>query len=219
MSSYKLTAEAVTKTFGRRLIFKEINFSFQDTGIYGIAGHNGSGKSTLVKIITGILSPTKGTIVHQLDGQKIPLEKLHDQIGFVAPYLVLYDEFSAEENLRHFANIRGIDYDSKRAEYLLNEFKLYDRRLDEVKAYSSGMKQRLKFIFAMMHSPKLLVLDEPTSNLDNLGKETVYRLIKSEAASSVVLIASNEESDLALCQEVIQLEKYKNNKEVLNLRQ
>ncbi|MCU7495778.1 MAG: ABC transporter ATP-binding protein [Ignavibacteria bacterium] len=211
MSDYRLTAEAVGKTFGRRLIFKDVNFSFENNGIHGIAGHNGSGKSTLVKIITGILGPSKGAISHTNGGKKIPVEKLHDFIGFVAPYLVLYDEFSAEENLRHFANIRGIQYDKERIDHLFNAFLLYDRRLDEVKTYSSGMKQRLKYIFAMMHRPKLLVLDEPTSNLDSAGKDTVYRLIEAESATSVVLIASNEGSDLALCRSVLQLENYKNN--------
>ncbi|MCU7491337.1 MAG: ABC transporter ATP-binding protein [Ignavibacteria bacterium] len=211
MSDYQLTAEAVGKTFGRRLIFKDVNFSFENQGTFGIAGHNGSGKSTLVKIITGILGPSKGTISHLNGGSKIPVEKLHDYIGFVAPYLVLYDEFSAEENLRHFANIRGVEYNKERIDYLFNAFLLYDRRLDEVKAYSSGMKQRLKYIFALMHSPKLLVLDEPTSNLDSAGKDTVYKLIEAESASAVVLIASNEESDLALCKSVLQLENYKNN--------
>lgn len=211
MSDYQLTAEAVGKTFGRRLIFKDVNFSFENQGTFGIAGHNGSGKSTLVKIITGILGPSKGAISHLNEGHKIPVEKLHDYIGFVAPYLVLYDEFSAEENLRHFASIRGIEYNKEKIDYLFNAFLLYDRRQDEVKAYSSGMKQRLKYIFAMMHSPKLLVLDEPTSNLDSAGKDTVYRIIEAESKSAVVLIASNEESDLRLCKSVLQLENYKNN--------
>ena len=210
INNYQLKADSVTKIFGRRLIFKDINFCFSNNVIFGISGHNGSGKSTLVKILTGILSPSRGAIVHQLNGNAIKMENLHDHIGFVAPYLVLYDEFTAEENLKHFASIRGVEYNKEKADYLLNEFLIYDRREDEVKGYSSGMKQRLKYIFALMHSPKLLVLDEPTSNLDNAGKETVYKIVKSEAGHSVILIASNEESDLALCSEVIKLEDFKN---------
>lgn len=209
MSNYQLKVENLSKIYGRRLIFKDINFCFDHYGIFGVAGHNGSGKSTLVKILTGIIGSSKGLVSHNLNGVKIPMEKLHDHIGFVAPYLVLYDEFTAEENLKHFADIRSIPYNKEKIDYLLNEFLLYDRRLDEVKGYSSGMKQRLKYIFALMHSPKLLVLDEPTSNLDSSGKETVYKIVQSESASSVVILASNEESDLALCQETIQLEKYK----------
>lgn len=209
MRNYQLTAKSLSKTFGRRLIFKDINFCFENTGIFGIAGHNGSGKSTLVKIIAGILSPTGGSITHQFNGNPVPVEKLHEHIGFVAPYLVLYDEFSAEENLQHFAKIRSVDYNKEKIDYLLNEFLLYNRRGDAVKGYSSGMKQRLKFIFALMHSPGLLIFDEPTSNLDSKGKESVYKIAEKEAQDSLVLIASNEESDLALCRNIIQLEEYK----------
>jgi heme exporter protein A len=72
------------------------------------------------------------------------------------------------------------------------------------------MKQRLKFIFALMHSPQLLLLDEPTSNLDTEGKEKVYSLLRREADSSIIIIASNEESDLNICSSLIQLEQFKN---------
>jgi heme exporter protein A len=94
---------------------------------------------------------------------------------------------------------------------LLERFLLFNRKDDFVKTYSSGMKQRLKFIFALMHSPQLLILDEPTSNLDAEGKEKVYSLLKMEAASSIIIVASNEESDLEICSSRIQLELYKNN--------
>ncbi|MGE5498132.1 MAG: ABC transporter ATP-binding protein [Syntrophothermus sp.] len=209
MNNYQLKAENLTKIFGRRLIFKDLNFSFEQNGIYGIAGHNGSGKSTLVKIIAGIIGPSMGSIKHLLNNNAIKMEELHNHIGFVSPYLVLYDEFTAEENLRHFASIRGVEYNQEKVKYLFHEFRLYDRMADEVKGYSSGMKQRLKYIFALMHSPSLIILDEPTSNLDNAGKETVYKLIAEESAGSIVIVASNEDTDLALCSDTIQLEKYK----------
>lgn len=209
MNNYQLKAENLTKIFGRRLIFKDLNFSFEQNGIYGIAGHNGSGKSTLVKIIAGIIGPSKGSIKHTLNNNIIKMEELHNHIGFVSPYLVLYDEFTAEENLRHFASIRGVAYNQEKVHYLFHEFRLYDRMADEVKGYSSGMKQRLKYIFALMHSPSLIILDEPTSNLDNSGKEAVYKLIAEESAGSIVIVASNEDADLALCSDTIQLEKYK----------
>lgn len=210
-SNYSLKAESLNKTFGRRLIFKELNFHFNKPGIYGISGANGSGKSTLVKIIAGINSPSEGKITHSLNGIEIVPEKLHNYIGFVSPYLVLYDEFSAIENLTHFAEIRDIPLDTKRVDYLFNEFKLYDRRNDIVKTYSSGMKQRLKFIFALMHSPKLIILDEPTSNLDEDGKSKVYKIIEEESKKNIVLVASNERNDLQFCKEEIILEKYKIN--------
>ena len=79
-----------------------------------------------------------------------------------------------------------------------------------LKTYSSGMKQRVKFIFALMHSPQLLILDEPTSNLDEEGKNSVYEIVKESGQNTIVLIASIEKSDLELCSEIILLEKFKN---------
>lgn len=213
MSDYKLTFDNVTKTFGRRLIFKDINCSFTNGNVYGFSGRNGSGKSTLIKIAASILSPTKGKVVHLSEEKKIIPEKLHHYLGFVSPYLVLYDEFTAEENLYHLTKIRGIKYNKERSNFLLDEFELYNRRNDYLKGYSSGMKQRMKFIFALLHNPKILFLDEPTSNLDNAGKEKVYEIIDEVGKSKLVIVASNEESDLALCSEILDIESFKGNGE------
>lgn len=209
MTNYSLLLEDVVKYFGRRLVFSEINYSFTSGVIYGISGPNGSGKSTLVKIISNIISPTRGKVIHNLNDNVLIPEKLHDHIGFVAPYLFLYDEFTAEENLFHFSNIRGLKYDKDRAEFLFRKLNLLDRKDDIVRGYSSGMKQRLKFIFSFLHRPQCLILDEPTSNLDNDGKEKVYELITEEAKRNLIIIASNEDSDLQLCNEIISVEKYK----------
>ena len=210
MSDYFIQTSSLTKSFGRRLIFKEINFVWERSGIFGISGPNGSGKSTLVKIIAGLLSPTKGKIIHKNSDKEIIPEKLHDHIGFVAPYLVLYEEFSAWENLEIFAHIRGIELDEQRVKKLLEEFLIYNRRNDLVKTYSSGMKQRLKFVFALMHLPEVLIFDEPTSNLDEEGKKVVYDIIQNEGKNRIVIIASNEKNDLEYCDDILYLEKYKN---------
>jgi heme exporter protein A len=210
MIDFSVKAESLSKTFGRRLIFSGLDFEFSRTGIYGISGPNGSGKSTLVKIIAGLISPTKGKVKHILEGKDIPPEKLHNHIGFVSPYLILYEEFTALENLELFARIRNVEFNQELIEYLLNEFLLYERKDDLVKTYSSGMKQRMKFIFAMMHSPRLLILDEPTSNLDDEGKDSVYRITREKGNESIVLIASNERTDLELCSEKIVIQNYKN---------
>ena len=209
MSEYSLVAESVNKTFGRRLIFRDINFKLNSSTIFGISGPNGSGKSTLVKIIANIISPSSGKLVHSINGTEIKPEKLHNHIGLVSPYLVLYDEFTAYENLNYFSEIRGISFDKGKVDDLLNKFLLFNRKDDLVKTYSSGMKQRLKFIFALMHSPQLIILDEPTSNLDDEGKEVVYQLVKEEGSRNVVIVASNEKTDLNLCTNKIDLNDYK----------
>jgi heme exporter protein A len=214
MINYSVEINNLVKYFGRRLIFDSINFSFTSKNIYGISGPNGSGKSTLVKIIADIISPTRGKVIHKSNDKTLTPEQLHNFIGFVSPYLFLYDEFSAEENLIHFSNIRGIKFDKSHSDLLLKNLNLFDRKDDLVRSYSSGMKQRLKFIFALLHQPPLIILDEPTSNLDSSGKEIVYNLITQESKTNLVIIASNEDSDLSLCSGVIDLEKYKmkNNK-------
>lgn len=205
MSTYSVEAIKINKTFGRRLVFNDINFRLDNPGIFGIAGPNGSGKSTLVKIIAGLLSSTKGKITHKNSEKEIIPEKLHNHIGFVSPYLVLYEEFSAWENLNYLSKIRGITFDKDYAKELLERFLLYNRRNDLVKTYSSGMKQRIKFIFALIHHPELLIFDEPTSNLDDEGKELVYNIINDKSKENILIIASNDKSDLDLCTEVLDL--------------
>ncbi len=209
MSKYSVEANELNKTFGRRLIFNCINFRYDENGVFGISGPNGSGKSTLVKIIAGLISPTKGKIIHKNSGKEIIPEKLHNHIGFVSPYLVLYEEFTAWENLNIFSKIREIKLDKDYAKDLLNRFLLYNRRDDLVKTYSSGMKQRMKFIFALIHQPELLIFDEPTSNLDDEGKNLVYEIIENKSKESIIIIASNDKADLDLCPEILDLKLFK----------
>lgn len=209
MSSYLLEIKNLSKNFGRRLIFQNINYSISSNTVLGISGNNGSGKSTFMKIIAGVLSPNKGEIVHSLNGNKINSDELFNHIGFVSPYLILYEEFSAEENLKVFSKIRGIKYDSEYIRMLFEKMNLYNRRKDIVKTYSSGMKQRLKYVFALMHKPGFLLLDEPTSNLDIEGKDSVYSIVNEYSKDNVVIIASNEEQDLKMCGDIIYLENYK----------
>lgn len=209
MTDFSLQVHSLQKSFGRRLVFEGITFNLNKPGVFGISGPNGSGKSTLIKILSGINSPTKGQVIHSLNSKLIASEKLHNFIGFVSPYLVLYDEFTAFENLNYFAKIRKIEFNTQKVENLFEQFLLASRKDDFVKAYSSGMKQRLKFIFALMHSPQFIFLDEPTSNLDDEGKQTVYKLIESESEKAIVVVASNEKQDLARCTETLDLNDYK----------
>lgn len=181
-----------------------------EPGIIGISGANGSGKSTFVKIIAGLLAPSEGRVEHLLTGKTVDESELPALLGLASPYLVLYDEFTAEENIRFFSEVRGGGVDEKRMEELFLYFGLEERKDELLKTYSSGMKQRVKFIFALQHQPDLLILDEPVSNLDIAGKNQIYDMIKKYAEERIVVIASNEESDLALCSKTIFLGDYKN---------
>jgi heme exporter protein A len=212
MSDSRIEINGIGKKFGRRRIFENVNFVFGKGEPSGIAGHNGAGKSTLVKIIANVISPNEGETVYYHQNAKLEKEKIFERIGFVAPYLVLYSEFSPLENLRFFSEIRGIEFNLARAEELLKTFNIYKRRNDYLRGFSSGMLQRMKFVFALYHNPDFLLLDEPTSNLDEEGKRTVYELTKKLAQEKVVIIASNESNDLALCGKILELEKFKKKK-------
>lgn len=207
----EVEAVNIRKTFNRRIIFSNIGFKLETGSVLAIAGRNGSGKSTLVKIIAGVLSPNSGTLNISIDGKSInPIDRFR-HIGFVSPYLQLYDEFTAIENLNMFAKIRSLKIEQTQMLNLLTRLSLYDRRDDFVRTYSSGMKQRLKYTFALLHQPELLILDEPRSNLDAEGIKIVYEIIKEQKQNGIAIIATNDSEDFQHCEDVINLDEMKNN--------
>jgi heme exporter protein A len=208
---FQLEANNIKKTFNRRIIFTNINFKLENGSTLAIAGRNGSGKSTLVKIIAGVLSPSSGLVSISINENEIKAIDTFKHIGFVSPYLQLYDEFTAVENLDIFAKVRSLNIRRDFILDLLKRVNLYDRRDDYVRTYSSGMKQRLKYTFALLHQPELLILDEPRSNLDAEGISIVYEIIKEQKQKGATLIATNDSEDLRHCENVINLDDQKNN--------
>ncbi|HTR80689.1 MAG TPA: ABC transporter ATP-binding protein [Bacteroidota bacterium] len=202
------SAKPLSKSFHRRLIFEDISFSLKERQSLAITGKNGSGKSTIAKIICGLLSPDKGSIQCSVAGKEISSEDLFNHIGFVSPYINLYDEFSGIENLVLIGNIRGIPVDKmSQADDLLKRFGLFDRRNDEVHGYSSGMKQRLKYAAALLHHPEILVLDEPTANLDAEGIGVVREAMRAQLQTGILIIATNDEDDLEFAGARIDLDR------------
>ena len=209
MKSVHLQLENIRKDFSRRVIFDKIDFSMKNGESVAITGINGSGKSTLVKIIAGLLSPTRGIVTLLVNEKEMKVEQYHNYVGFVAPYIQMYDEFSAYENLGFFARIRGLKFDSGYADDLLQRVLLYDRRNDPVRTYSSGMKQRLKYAFSLLHKPEILILDEPRANLDRQGIATVYAIMEEHKPEGVLILATNDQEDLSLSDKVINLDELK----------
>lgn len=191
----RLEASGVKKVFNRRTIFQNISFSIQYQQTLLITGRNGSGKSTLVKIISDVLSPTDGKItVSTSDSEETSVRSA--QIGLVSPYLQMYDEFSAEENLRYALSIRGAVAETSHIHDLLRKVFLFNRKDDPVRTYSSGMKQRMKYAFALAHKPPILILDEPTSNLDTDGMAMVKQIINEQRESGILIVATNDLADV-----------------------
>jgi len=206
MSSMTLALTGVTKEFNRRSIFRDVSFSLGSGDSLAITGRNGSGKSTLVKIVCGLLSPTRGTIEYANGGKSIEGEDVRNHIGLVSPYLQLYDEFSGMENLELLTAIRSDRaLENGLIEEALNDVGLWERRNDFLRTYSSGMKQRLKYAFAVVHRPDILILDEPTSNLDKNGIEMVMRRVSEQKKGAILIVATNDADEATWCAKKIEL--------------
>lgn len=202
----RVQAEHISKRFNRRAVFKDISFTVDAGEVFGITGRNGSGKSTLLRIVGGLLTPSGGGMQYTLGGAVVAPEQLHRYIGYVAPYLTLYEEFSAEENIALYARIRGLAFGHREAQDLLVRVGLPVDRRDPIRAFSSGMKQRMRLVFAVLHRPPLLLLDEPISNLDAEGVRTVYDIVTEYRSHGAVIIATNDAEDIAQCDRSISVE-------------
>jgi heme exporter protein A len=208
MSALSLIATGITKEFSRRTIFRDVSVSLSFGESLAITGRNGSGKSTLVKVVAGLLSATRGTIKYSVDGKPLDIENLRYHIGLVSPYLQLYDEFSGAENLELLSKIRSdVGIDSERVREVLETVGLWERRSDFVRTYSSGMKQRLKYAFAILHRPSFLILDEPTSNLDHDGIAMVSSVVDEQKRRGVLIVATNDADEASWCSANIELGK------------
>lgn len=203
----KVDVVNISKNFGNRRVFSDINFSVSLSEVFGVTGKNGSGKSTLVKIIAGTLSASKGEVRYFINDKVVNNSIIYKHFGFVSPYLQLYEEFSAIENIEIISKIRSIPFEKRWAQSLLEKFNLLDRMDDIVREYSSGMKQRLKYVVALYHKPALLILDEPRSNLDTDGIKIVYDTIQEHKLNGSVIIATNDDEDIQLCDNVLNLNK------------
>lgn len=201
-----VAAEAVSRKFNRRPVFADVSFEVAPGEVFGITGRNGSGKSTLLRIIGGLLTPSSGRMRYRQGDTEVDAEKLHPLIGYAAPYLVLYEEFNAAENLALYARIRGITLTPGQIDALLQRVGLPVDRKDPIRSFSSGMKQRMKLLFAMFHRPPLLLLDEPISNLDSEGMAVVYDLVSEHRKRGSVIIATNDAEDIAQCDRTFRVE-------------
>lgn len=194
----KIVVENIEKKFRYHSVLKDVSFELQSPDSLVITGSNGSGKTTLVKILCGLLSPTNGKVRLIKNGKEIPTAEQKFHFGLVGPYLQLYKDLTAWENLLFFAKVRGTQPDINRLKNLIESVGLKGREHEELKNYSSGMLQRVKYLTAIYHNPEILVLDEPTSNLDEAGKNFVRQTIAAQSEKGMVIIATNEPEEVAL---------------------
>jgi heme exporter protein A len=182
----------VAADYGARRVLAGISLTLRAGETLVVAGANGSGKSTLLRLLAGLQRPTAGSIRYTLGGAHYRPDQALWLVGWVAPDLILYRELTALENLRFFADVRGLRLSDAALDALLDEVGLGGRGDDLLAAYSSGMAQRLRYAYALLHRPAVLLLDEPTVTLDERGAALVERLIARQREGGLVVIATND---------------------------
>lgn len=198
----------IGKRFNHSWIIRNASFSVFPNEILALSGSNGSGKSTLLKIISSALTPSRGTITYSLNGQNIKDYNLFKYLSFSAPYLSLIEELSVKESITFHTGFKKFRQNFSTNDVLTASL-LEAHASKSVKDLSSGMLQRLKLALAILSDSHLLLLDEPTSYLDQHGKSWYHTLLSENLSGRTVIIASNEPEDLQVCQRRFQIEDFK----------
>ena len=210
----------VGKRFNREWIFRHCSYEFAAGKTYAITGSNGSGKSTLLQVISGSLTHNEGTIMCTDSGYLIQDKKagpssiqhpvtdseMYQRIAIAAPYLELVEEMSAKEMLEFHSGFKQLVLPIAD---ILQIVGLEKATHKQIRYYSSGMKQRLKLAQAFFSNTPVLLLDEPTTNLDADGTALYHQLIKNYTADKLVIISSNDKQEYEFCSEVIKIADYK----------
>ena len=189
--------DAVTLAFGAHKIFDGLNLSLDGGKVIGVTGANGSGKSTLLKLAGKIINPDSGTVT--FDANK--------KIAAVSPEMKLYDGLTASENLKFFARLRGKVLSDETIFELgrrtgLDMKTFGDERTEN---FSTGMRQRLKFAILLAVDADIWLLDEPTANLDDTGRENFFAEIQAAKSEKIILLATNDKLEAEICDEIIRL--------------
>ncbi len=201
----RLLGHDVSHRYGPRTALRPVSFDFTGPGVVAVTGENGSGKSTLLRILAGLLRPARGSTRVEVGGTEVAPRSRRVVLGLATPELAFYEEFTALENLQFAAEARCLPNVQAAVQDALARTGLTSRATDRVAAYSSGMKQRLRLAFAVLHGPPILMLDEPGSHLDEEGRAVVERLVLQHAAAGLVVIATNDPREMQLARIRIEL--------------
>ena len=204
----KIKLENIGRRFNREWIFKKISTDFESGNCYAVLGPNGSGKSTLLQIVAGSLSPSEGKIEYTSKAKKVEVENVFSQISWAAPYIELIEEFTLKELIDfHFKfkpHLPGYN-----TQAVIELLALEGSKNKAIKFFSSGMKQRTKLALAFCTLTPVLLLDEPTSNLDTKGVDWYLELIEKFTANRLTVICSNQEYEYTFCQNRLNILDYK----------
>ena len=207
-----LEVKDVSKKYGKKQVLSGVSFDIEEGDIFGLIGPNGAGKSTLINIITGILDPLNGEVLiggHSIKKKPIEAKKL---IGLVPQELALSEDISAIDNLNFFASLYGLS--GKKLKEAVNEalevVGLTEKKKEKVKKFSGGMKRRLNLAAAIMHKPRLLILDEPTVGIDPQSRNNIFeylRRVNSQDKTTILYTSHYMEEVEELCKNIFVIDE------------
>ncbi len=185
----------LTKTFGHRLVLRGLNATIHEGDFVTLMGANGVGKTTLIHLIATLSKPSGGHIfINGYNLANSPSE-LRRFIGLVSHKTLLYDDLTADQNLRFYARMYDVAEATQRIETLLNQVGLLGRQHDPVRTYSRGMQQRLAIARAMLHNPPILLLDEPDTGLDQQATQRLSNLLMAVGATQRTILMTTHNLD------------------------
>ena len=202
----KISLHDAGKRYNREWIFRHISFEFSPGIKYAITGANGSGKSTLLQVIAGAVLQSEGKVIFTTASKPDVVPEAYKQLAVAAPYLELIEEMTATEFLMFHSKFKPLIRDSAS---ILEEMDLALSASKQIRYFSSGMKQRLKLAQAFFSETPVLLLDEPTTNLDANGIALYHSLINKYTDDRLVIVSSNDEQEYGFCREIIRIEEYK----------
>ena len=199
----------VSLSFGRHELFKNISLELRGGQVIGLTGANGAGKSTFLKLAGKIIRPDSGEVKLVHDENHCALRITNSALKFaaVSPEMKIYENLTAAENLFFFAKLRGKNLSDEKILKLGERVGLDLKTFGNVRAenFSTGMRQRLKFAVVLGVDATVWLLDEPTANLDDDGREKFFGEIKLAAPEKIILLATNDKAEEKICDEIISL--------------
>jgi len=208
-----IVASQLSRSFGSFSAVEDLSLSIERGEIFGFLGPNGAGKTTTMRMLTGLISPTRGTAkVDDLDVSRLQnIPQIHRNVGVLPEVPGLYENLSAYRNLDFYGRLYGLKDPKLRERImsLMQTFELWDRREDQVQTFSKGMKQKIAIIRCLLHDPEYLFLDEPVSGLDPEASKTVrdFILELKKNGKTVILSTHNLDDADRLCDRVAVIRK------------
>jgi ABC-type multidrug transport system ATPase subunit len=192
------------KRFNREWIFRHVDYQFTSGRVYAITGPNGSGKSTLLQLISGASMVSEGSVVYE----KIKQEDAYKYVSIAAPYLQLIEEMTLDEFLNFHSGLKKW-LPSVTTSQVISTIDLERATHKQIRYFSSGMKQRVNLAQAIFSDVPLVLLDEPTTNLDEDGIQLYWRLVNEFCGDRLLIVSSNDKQDYEFSDEVLDMKNYK----------